>query len=207
MTSPALRTTTLLLTSRSRFIGPGNPIIQHYKMTTTSSAGVHATRAASGKEQEIIDEVLDLYQLKPSDKAYSHYAETAVFHDPVSIARGLESIKSQFNGMPKLFASSTTKKCDVLESSTPQKLELNLTQHYVFKSMIPLKKTGAEKTVNSKITLHMNSAGLIEEHDEEWDHEANKDGSDGFMGKIQEARKKASAKLVESTVTSDPKKV
>lgn len=52
----------------------------------------------------------------------------------------------------------------------------------------------------------MNSEGLIEEHIEEWDHEKNKTGEDGFMGKIQEARKKMDAKLVEATVSTDPDK-
>lgn len=77
-------------------------------MTTQSSVGTHAARQPNAQEKSIIDDILCLYQLKPSHQAYSHYAENAVFHDPVSIARGLESIKSQFNGMPKVFAESTT---------------------------------------------------------------------------------------------------
>jgi hypothetical protein len=75
---------------------------------TESTAGTHATRQPSLQEKEVVDDILCLYQLKPSDQAYSHYAENAVFHDPVSIARGLDSIKSQFNGMPKVFAESIT---------------------------------------------------------------------------------------------------
>lgn len=67
-----------------------------------------ATRQASGSEQKIIDEVLSLYQLRPSDQSYASYEPIAVFHDPVSIAQGLDSIKSQFNGMPKLFERSDT---------------------------------------------------------------------------------------------------
>lgn len=94
----------------------------------------------------------------------------------------------------------------VLASSTPSQLELNLTQHYVFKSPIPFKKEGTEKTVNSKLTFKLNSQGLIEEHIEEWDHEGNKTADDGFMGKLQEQRKKFDAKLVEKTVSSDPSK-
>lgn len=116
--------------------------------------------------------------------------------------------------------------CDMLATSTAEKIELNLTQHYIFKSPIPFKSKGTEKTVNSKITFHMNSQGLIQNHDEEWDHQLvapsqhvinvdwlirdyreNKDDSDGFFGKIKAYRKKADAKLVESTVSSDPSKV
>lgn len=78
---------------------------------TESNAGIHTTRQPSDQEKQLIDDVLCLYQLKPSHQAYSHYAENAVFHDPVSIARGLDSIKSQFNGMPKLFARALRKVC------------------------------------------------------------------------------------------------
>lgn len=91
--------------------------------------------------------------------------------------------------------------CDVLESSTPKQLKLNLTQRYVFK------KPQSEKTVNSLITLHLNKEGQITEHDEEWDHEANKTDEHGFMGKMQRIRKELDAKLVEKTVSSDPSKV
>lgn len=77
---------------------------------TQSSAGTHTTREPSSKEQKLIDDILLNYQLKPTQETYSHYAEDAVFHDPVSIARGKESIQAQFNGMPRLFAESVTER-------------------------------------------------------------------------------------------------
>lgn len=55
----------------------------------------------------------------------------------------------------------------MLASSTPSRIEINLTQKYVFKSPIPFKEKGTEKPVNSKVTFHLNGAGLIEKHDEE----------------------------------------
>lgn len=162
-----------------------------------------STRTPNANEQTIIDEVLSLYQLKPTDKSYSHYRSDAVFHDPVSIAQGLDSIKSQFNGMPKLFAQSDTQKCEVLdEPNQKEAIVLNLTQHYVFKG----DKT-PEKTLNSKVTLTLDSDGMIKKHDEEWDHQPNKTSNDGFAGKLQEWRKKADAKMVEMGVTRDPNKV
>jgi len=175
-----------------------------------------------------MDDILLLYQAKPTHESYSHYTEDAIFHDPVSIARGKESIMSQFNGMPKIFAESNTERTSVpssnyrhhpvltimhdvdhalLSSSTPQQLEMNLTQHYVFKSPIPFKSKGTEKTVNSKITFKLNSEGKITEHHEEWDHQGNATADDGFMGKLMEGRKKADAKLVEKTVSSNPSDV
>ena len=177
-------------------------------MATDSSAGTLSTRTPSTTEQRIIDDILKLYQLNPTEEAYQHYSPNAVFHDPVSIAEGLDSIRSQFNGMPKVFAESITKKSDVLANTPPNTLAINLTQHYVFKSPIPFKSKGTEKTVNSKVTFHFDEAGKIEKHDEEWDHETNKTASeDGWMGKVMEGRKKVDAKLVEKTVPSDPSKV
>ena len=81
-------------------------------------------------------------------------------------------------------------------------MQLSLTQKYVFKSPIPFKGKGTEKTVNSKLTFKFNNQGLIEEHLEEWGYESNKTGSDGFFGRIQEGRKKLDAKLVENTMPS-----
>ena len=56
----------------------------------------------------------------------------------------------------------------MLASSTSSRIEINLTQKYVFKSPIPFKEKGTEKPVNSKVTFHLNGAGLIERHDEEY---------------------------------------
>lgn len=153
-------------------------------------------------QKEIIDDVLSLYQLKPTDKSYSHYRSDAVFHDPVSIAEGLDSIKSQFNGMPKIFEKSDTQKCDVMDESGPNKIVLDLTQYYVFKG-----GSTPEKTLNSKVTLKLDDQGMIQHHSEEWDHQPNKTGDDGWMGKMQEWRKKAGAKMIEKGVTRDPNQV
>lgn len=81
------------------------------KHTTTPTAkGDLPAREATPAEKTLIDHVLKLYCLAPSEQAYRHYAEHAVFHDPVSIAKGKASIMSQFNGMPKIFAQSVTQR-------------------------------------------------------------------------------------------------
>lgn len=78
--------------------------------TTTSAAGELPTREPSAGERKLIEDILLLYQAKPKHESYIHYADEAVFHDPVSIARGKESVMSQFNGMPKIFAESDTER-------------------------------------------------------------------------------------------------
>ena len=95
----------------------------------------------------------------------------------------------------------------MLASSVAGSLEVDLTQHYVFKSPLPGKSEGSAKTVNSKLTFKLDNEGKIKEHIEEWDHQGNKTGDDGFMGRLMEGRKKMDAKLVEKTVPSDPDKL
>lgn len=102
--------------------------------------------------------------------------------------------------MPKVFKESTTKEYRVLDDgSSSNDIKIDLTQHYVF-------KMGGEKTLNSLVTLKMRD-GVIQHHEEEWDHQENKDGEDGFLGKMNEWRKKVDAKVVEKMVPSDPSKV
>lgn len=88
-------------------------------MTTPEESKNTPTKQPSQQEQKLIDDILQLYCLNPSHEVYSHYAEDAVFHDPVSIAKGKESIMSQFNGMPKIFARSETKCTFFLSSLRP----------------------------------------------------------------------------------------
>ena len=78
----------------------------------------------------------------------------------------------------------------------------------MFKSPIPFKDKGTEQMVNSKVTFTFDEEGKVVKHDEEWDHQTNKTaGESGFMGKVMENRKKLDAKIVQSTVPSDPSKV
>ena len=62
------------------------------------------SRQPSASEQEVIDEVLSLYQAKPTEKSYSHYAENAVFHDPV---------------LPPLYPERLTHNVDFVNSILP----------------------------------------------------------------------------------------
>ena len=40
-----------------------------------------------------------LDQLKPTSAVYARYAPDSQFHDPIGLAKGLDAIKAQFNGM------------------------------------------------------------------------------------------------------------
>jgi len=158
-------------------------------------------RQPSAEEKAMIEDVLNLYQLNPISAAYAHYAPEATFHDPIGIANGLEAIKAQFNGMPKIFSSSETKGWKLLESSTvkPPSIQFSLSQLY------KVKVPPTEKLVDSLITFTVDpKTNLITEHLEEWDGKKNTTGEDGFFGKINEMRKKFTAEAVKAGVDTTP---
>ncbi|KAK4686467.1 hypothetical protein P7C73_g3655, partial [Tremellales sp. Uapishka_1] len=156
----------------------------------------------SASEKALIDDICQLYQLKPVTSAYAHYDQKATFHDPVSIAEGLESIKAQFNGMPSIFSSSVTKALKVLDNPEvkPPSVQFSLSQDYTFKGI------GTQKLVDSLITLHVDpSTNLITLHEEQWDGKENSTGEGGFFGKLNELRKKSMAGMINMGVSSTPK--
>ena len=59
------------------------------------------------------------------------------------------------------------------------------------------------KTINSLLTLKLNDQGKIINHTEEWNHKKSFSGEDGFIGMINEQRKKLTAKLVHASVRDE----
>lgn len=103
--------------------------------------------------------------------------------------------------MPAIFSQSNTTAMQVLDNPKvkPPSLQISLSQDYHF-------KTGGSKIVDSLITYHVDpTTRLITRHEEEWDAEKNKTSEDGFFGKIQELRKKATAGMINTFVDSTPK--
>ncbi|WWC94443.1 hypothetical protein V866_001289 [Kwoniella sp. B9012] len=173
------------------------------RMSSTESTPTFGfkERQPSSEEQALVDDVLQLYQLNPISSAYARYDTNAQFHDPIGLAKGLEAIKAQFNGMPKIFSSSETKGLKFLDNPEvkPPSVQISLSQLYKM-------KPAGEKLVNSLVTFHVDpSSNLILRHDEEWDAKPNTTGEDGFFGKINELRKKFTASAVQAGVDTTPK--
>lgn len=186
---------------------PGSPStntlgsqVQIRKMSSVPTFGF-STREPSEEEKAIVNDVLKLYQLHPDSAAYSRYAPDATFHDPIGLAEGLEAVKAQFNGMPKVFSKSITEDVKYLDNPEvkPPSFQIALAQNYT------MKMGGAQKLVNSKLTFHIDpSSKLIKTHDEEWDGKPNTTGEDGFFGQLNEWRKKATASMVKAGVDTTP---
>ncbi|EIW65968.1 hypothetical protein TREMEDRAFT_66057 [Tremella mesenterica DSM 1558] len=106
-------------------------------------------RKPSGEEAALIQDVLKLYQLQPVSAAYARYDQKATFHDPIGLAEGLESVKAQFNSMPKIFSKSETLDLKVLDNPQvkPPSVQFALAQNY------HVKTPQTTKLVNSLITL------------------------------------------------------
>jgi len=69
-----------------------------------------------GPETRIIRSLRELYSCKAQDRSYEIYAHDAVFHNPLGIARGKDSIRAQFDALPKLFPRSDIQQLRVLEN-------------------------------------------------------------------------------------------
>ncbi|KAI9611845.1 hypothetical protein KEM48_004352 [Puccinia striiformis f. sp. tritici PST-130] len=143
------------------------------------------SRSERDDEKTIIRCLKELYSCKPSEASYEMYAENATFHDPLTIATPLSTIKSQFNGMPKMFSSSTIDK---------------------FEDITYYRSGSKFKTLNSLITLERDPKGKVIRHTEEWSHDKVTDKSDGFIGQLNEWRKKAAAEVIAKLVPEEPPK-
>lgn len=145
-----------------------------------------------------------LYSCAPKNSTYDIYAPNATFHDPIGLARGLDQIRAQFNGLPKLFAKSTVDRMVVLENPASLPATTTLIDQDVTYYMKPDKPT---KTINSLVTLERDEQGKVLWHQEEWGHRRETDKNDGFFGMLNEGRKTLSARLTGAFVPTDASKV
>ena len=181
-------------------------------LTAQESRALPTRQVEDEAESKIIQGIKELYLCKPKESTYEIYADNAVFHDPVSIAEGLPRIRAQFNALPKLFPRSTIDKFDVLESPktlSPSTKSIVINQDVTYYRS---EKTDEKpfKTMNSLVTLIRDNQGKVIKHTEEWNHDNLVDSSNsGFLGTLNEARKKAFAALsmpfVDQTAPEDRK--
>ncbi|KAI0275130.1 hypothetical protein BC834DRAFT_921277 [Gloeopeniophorella convolvens] len=108
---------------------------------------------------------------------------------PVGIARGLDSIRAQFDALPKLFPRADIQKFRVLENppGTPASLLL-----------VDQDSASPFKVVNSLLTLELDDAHQVTRHTEEWNHQRETTADDGFLGMLNEQRKRLTASLTDA---------
>jgi len=161
-------------------------------------------RQPKSDENTIVTAIKQLYSCKPESSTYHVYDTDAVFHDPIGLAKGKGSIRAQFDGLAKLFPRADIPKFRLLEnpSSLPESTILIDQDVAYYRQADASEPT---KTVNSLLTLERNSSGLITKHTEEWDHQRETSSEDGFLGKLNEWRKLATAKVTNVAVGTGDK--
>lgn len=154
-------------------------------------------RSAEPHEERIVQSIKELYTCQPKASTYEIYTSDAVFHDPVGIAQGVDSIRAQFDALPKLFPRADINRFRILSgppSGPPNTMLIDQDVAY-FRDV---NASSPFKTVNSLLTLRMNDAHKVTSHSEEWDHKRETTSEDGFIGMLNEQRKKATAGLTNS---------
>ncbi|KAG1757246.1 hypothetical protein EDB19DRAFT_1656501 [Suillus lakei] len=154
-------------------------------------------RTPEPREQKVLVAIKEMYSCNPNDTTFNIYTEDAVFADPVGIATGPKSIRAQFIGLAKLFEKADIPKFRVLKNPPQAPLGTILVDQDVsyYRDAFSSSPT---KTMNSLLTLELDNEGRLRRHTEEWDHEKSSTSQDGFLGMINEHRKKLSASATDA---------
>ncbi len=130
--------------------------------------------------EEIVSDILNLYNSNPTTESFRHYALNAQFEDPLQYSGSLSSIKSAFKFLPKIFIDTQVIKSDADIEGNPMKL--NLETRYEWKG---IKK---ETVIRSIVLLTLNNQEQIIRHEERWNGEPIPNAESGFFGRIKEVK-------------------
>ncbi|TRM66274.1 hypothetical protein BD626DRAFT_397610 [Schizophyllum amplum] len=156
-------------------------------------------RAAQPHEEKILTAIKEMYSCKPKETTFDIYVDKAVFHDPVGIAEGVASIRAQFVGLAKIFERADIPKFRVLEnpSSVPKSTILVDQDVSYYRSA---KADSPTKTMNSLLTIETDDSHRVTAHYENWNHERTSTSEDGFLGMLNEQRKRVTAALTDAVI-------
>ncbi|KXN88841.1 hypothetical protein AN958_06710 [Leucoagaricus sp. SymC.cos] len=172
------------------------------RIMSTNAAGLRSEesralkeRSMQSHEEPVITALKEMYSCSPKASTFNIYASDAVFHDPVGIAKGPKSIRAQFVGVSQIFPRAEIPKLRILESPPNVMSNTILIDQDVSYYRNP--KSSPTKTLNSLLTITLDSDNQIKSHTEEWNHQKTISKDDGFLGMINEERKKLTANLTE----------
>ncbi|KAF9502305.1 hypothetical protein BDN71DRAFT_1437868 [Pleurotus eryngii] len=181
-------------------MAPSEPRINASGLMPFETKGL-PERQAQPHESAIIQSIKEMYSCSPTETTFDVYVNDSMFHDPIGIANGRESIRAQFVGLAKIFEKAEIPKFRVLENpaSVPASIILidQDVSYYRDSSKEPT------KTLNSLLTITTNDKHQILHHTEEWNHEKSVSSEDGFFGMLNEQRKKLTATLTHVAVGKD----
>ncbi len=128
--------------------------------------------------EEIITDVLNLYNSNPTEESFRHYAPNAEFEDPLQYSGNLASVKSAFKSLTKIFKDSEVTKSESNIETNP--MTLNLETRYEWKGF------NKETVIRSIVLLTLNDQEQIIRHEERWNGEPIPNAESGFFGRIKE---------------------
>ncbi|KAI4518019.1 hypothetical protein K525DRAFT_363340 [Schizophyllum commune Loenen D] len=156
-------------------------------------------RAPQPHEEKILQAIKEMYSCNPKETTFDIYAPEAIFHDPVGIAEGVQSIRAQFVGLAKIFVRADIPKFRVLENpeSVPKSTILIDQDVAYYRDD---KADSPTKTMNSLLTIETDNSHRVTRHYENWNHERTSTSEDGFLGMLNEQRKRITASLTDAVV-------
>ncbi|UJR34265.1 hypothetical protein I4U23_021669 [Adineta vaga] len=184
--------------SRSSLVFSGSLVHNGYiilSTMSTSTENIKLNEANRKVREEIISDVLNLYNSNPTEESFRHYDTNAQFEDPLQFSGNLSSVKSAFKSLPKIFKDSEVTKSDADIDTNPMKL--NLETRYEWKGI------NKETTIRSIVLLTLNEQEKIIRHEERWNGEPIPNAESGFFGRIKEALRHVTGSLVHAAIDSE----
>jgi len=170
---------------------------------TASQSKALTERTAEPNEEKIIYAIQEMYSCLAKESTFDIYTQDAVFHDPIGIAEGKGSIRAQFVGLAKIFEKAEILKFRILSNPS----EVPSTTILIDQDVAYYRKSSSSpfKTMNSLLTIKTNDEHLVTSHTEEWNHNKETTSDDGFIGMLNEHRKKATARITNIFIGDQPK--
>ncbi|TFL03658.1 hypothetical protein BDV98DRAFT_564588 [Pterulicium gracile] len=162
-------------------------------LTTEQTKGLKE-RQPEAYEKDIIKALHEMYSCKPTATTFNIYAQDGIFHDPIGHAQGPDLIRDQFVGLAKILPRGDIQRFRVLEAPPPVPKTTLLIDQDIGYFRDP-KADSPTKVVNSLLTIETNAEHKVTRHTEEWNHKKETTSDDGFLGMLNEQRKKLTASV------------
>lgn len=116
------------------------------------------------RRTQVMNDLKELYCCRPSLEIFQRsWRNDAVFEDPLTHAKGIKEVASQWFAMPKIISHSVTVASRILASTTnPNRIIYSQTQEYT------VRVVGMKKTVKSIIVVDLDDEGKIAKLLDQW---------------------------------------
>lgn len=135
--------------------------------------------AHTAHNEEIIADLLALYQCKPLEVHYRHFAEDVEFEDPLEYASGIASVRSSLNSLPKLFTKSETKRHNVVTN------EKDFIRFYILQNW-EIGGIHKQKEIEHQIDVKLRDGKITRIEDRWWGNPLPNKEEGGKMGSLEE---------------------